>query len=90
MNIIGRLEQKARSCYADPIDVNNQDFVKILLLHGCFLLEFNYMDSTVCNKRFLGQGGEPLWIDHDKLFCGLMYDFIPNLTMFENHFLSLF
>ncbi|GMN20656.1 hypothetical protein TIFTF001_050060 [Ficus carica] len=43
MTLIGavsEVHQKARDCYADPIDhISADEFVKILVLDGCFLIE---------------------------------------------------
>ncbi|KAF9666261.1 hypothetical protein SADUNF_Sadunf16G0211200 [Salix dunnii] len=33
------IEKEARSCYAEPIDVAVEDFVRILVIDGCFLIE---------------------------------------------------
>ncbi|CAI9117616.1 OLC1v1019028C1 [Oldenlandia corymbosa var. corymbosa] len=33
------LEEKARRCYSEPIDISSKDFVTMLLLDGCFVLE---------------------------------------------------
>ncbi|KAA8548464.1 hypothetical protein F0562_000148 [Nyssa sinensis] len=33
------LEEKARRCYGSPINIESDDFVKIMLLDGCFIIE---------------------------------------------------
>ncbi|KAJ6776835.1 hypothetical protein OIU74_000917 [Salix koriyanagi] len=33
------IEKEARSCYAGPIDVGVEDFVRLLVIDGCFLIE---------------------------------------------------
>lgn len=33
------IEKEARSCYAGPIDVGVEDFVRMLVIDGCFLIE---------------------------------------------------
>nr|CAD1841011.1 unnamed protein product [Ananas comosus var. bracteatus] len=37
---IRELEPKARRCYFEPVKLNAKKFVEILLLDGCFILEF--------------------------------------------------
>ncbi|KAL0368251.1 UNVERIFIED_CONTAM: hypothetical protein Scaly_1044000 [Sesamum calycinum] len=34
------MEKMARKCYAVSIDLNESDFVKMMVLDGCFLVEF--------------------------------------------------
>ncbi|KAK1292904.1 hypothetical protein QJS10_CPB17g01116 [Acorus calamus] len=34
----GKLEMRARSCYADKIEMEREDFVKMLILDGCFII----------------------------------------------------
>ncbi|XP_050946902.1 UPF0481 protein At3g47200-like [Cucumis melo] len=60
--------------------MNSEEFVKMMLLDGCFVLEF--MNSTICRKRYWGQN-EDDWMD-DTLLCGLLYDLKSDSTMFEN------
>ena len=33
------LEKEARECYAGPIDYSPDEFVKILVIDGCFIIE---------------------------------------------------
>ncbi|KAL2899829.1 hypothetical protein RDABS01_024911, partial [Bienertia sinuspersici] len=35
-----KLELKARSCYAEKVELNKEEFVKMLLIDGCFVVEF--------------------------------------------------
>ncbi|KAF3341647.1 hypothetical protein FCM35_KLT00285 [Carex littledalei] len=37
---IRELEERARRCYSETINLNKDEFVEMLLLDGCFLLEF--------------------------------------------------
>ncbi|EOY05382.1 Uncharacterized protein TCM_020392 [Theobroma cacao] len=37
--IIRSLEEKARKCYSDPFALESDDFVKMLLLDGCFIVQ---------------------------------------------------
>lgn len=36
--VIGGLLQEARNCYSEDVDINDEDFLKMLLLDGCFIL----------------------------------------------------
>ncbi|KAF9666253.1 hypothetical protein SADUNF_Sadunf16G0210400 [Salix dunnii] len=46
------IEKEARSCYAEPIDVAVEDFVRILVIDGCFLIELfrKYNDDSLREK----------------------------------------
>ncbi|KAL2899830.1 hypothetical protein RDABS01_024912, partial [Bienertia sinuspersici] len=35
-----KLEAEARSCYAEKVELNKEEFVKMLLIDGCFVVEF--------------------------------------------------
>ncbi|KAK9275211.1 hypothetical protein L1049_022473 [Liquidambar formosana] len=37
---LAELEDTARKFYADPIDLNSEEFVAMMLLDGCFIIEF--------------------------------------------------
>uniref|UniRef100_A0A6N2K424 Uncharacterized protein n=1 Tax=Salix viminalis TaxID=40686 RepID=A0A6N2K424_SALVM len=39
------IEKEARSCYAEPIDDAEEDFVRILVIDGCFLIELFRKDN---------------------------------------------
>jgi hypothetical protein len=39
INSIDALEREARDCYAGPIDYSREEFAKILIIDGCFILE---------------------------------------------------
>ncbi|KAJ6302204.1 hypothetical protein OIU77_016318 [Salix suchowensis] len=42
-----KIEKEARSCYAEPIDVNEEDFVRLLVIDGCFLIELFRKDRDI-------------------------------------------
>ncbi|OMO88296.1 hypothetical protein COLO4_20319 [Corchorus olitorius] len=44
------LEERARSCYADPISLNSDDFVKLLLLDACFIVQLIRLGMN-CSTR---------------------------------------
>uniref|UniRef100_A0A6N2K548 Uncharacterized protein n=1 Tax=Salix viminalis TaxID=40686 RepID=A0A6N2K548_SALVM len=39
------IEKEARSCYAGPIDISAEDFVRLLVIDGCFLIELFRKDN---------------------------------------------
>ncbi|XP_073265038.1 UPF0481 protein At3g47200-like [Populus alba] len=43
------IEKEARSCYAGKIDVGEEDFVRMLVIDGCFLIELfrKYQDNHI-------------------------------------------
>ncbi|KAL5717662.1 hypothetical protein ACHQM5_010638 [Ranunculus cassubicifolius] len=42
---IQKLEKDARACYAEPINFTSDDFVRMMILDGCFILELFYKFS---------------------------------------------
>ncbi|PIA28818.1 hypothetical protein AQUCO_06600025v1 [Aquilegia coerulea] len=55
VNAIRELEEKARACYSESISFNSDDFVRMMILDGCFLLELFYQgvgSSHKCNPTF--------------------------------------
>ncbi|GMN21667.1 hypothetical protein TIFTF001_043364 [Ficus carica] len=38
-NTIQSIEEEARACYAEPVDMCLDEFVKVLVLDGCFIVE---------------------------------------------------
>ncbi|CAL1392421.1 unnamed protein product [Linum trigynum] len=53
------LEERARECYADPIPLDSDDFVEMMLLDGCFLVE---LIRKCCAMEGLAD-------DHDPIFA---------------------
>ncbi|EOA25503.1 hypothetical protein CARUB_v10018846mg [Capsella rubella] len=39
INAMKELEMRARACYEGPINLNSKEFIKMLILDGCFVLE---------------------------------------------------
>ncbi|CAK9172958.1 unnamed protein product [Ilex paraguariensis] len=70
------LEEKARKYYAESINLSEDDFVEMMLLDGCFLLEFllSYRDFYL-----LGEVGDSVF-EFDHIRYGLRHD----LLLFEN------
>ncbi|XP_010683795.2 putative UPF0481 protein At3g02645 [Beta vulgaris subsp. vulgaris] len=65
---VEKLESKARANYAETIELNKDDFVKMLLIDGCFVVEF------LCRKiRKLAKFEDEAMIKFDE-----MYKFINN------------
>ncbi|KAK9280960.1 hypothetical protein L1049_003851 [Liquidambar formosana] len=49
---LNKLQIEARSCYADSISLNEDEFVEMMLLDGCFIIEFvrNGYLKYVCSE----------------------------------------
>ncbi|CAL5337254.1 unnamed protein product [Camellia sinensis] len=56
-------EQKARKSYADPISVDSNKFVEMMLLDGCFIVELlrknEKKKNTIATERPAKPGGKP-------------------------------
>ncbi|KAF9666254.1 hypothetical protein SADUNF_Sadunf16G0210500 [Salix dunnii] len=59
------IEKEARSCYAGPIDVGAEDFVRLLVIDGCFLIELFRKDQNIC----LREKDDPIF----NMSCMLQY-----------------
>ncbi|KAL5717663.1 hypothetical protein ACHQM5_010639 [Ranunculus cassubicifolius] len=42
---VKKLEKNARACYADPINFTSDEFVRMMILDGCFILELFHKSS---------------------------------------------
>ncbi|KAL5560866.1 hypothetical protein UlMin_030613 [Ulmus minor] len=75
---IKELEEKARSCYEGPINLSSNEFVEMMVLDGCFVLEL-----------FRGAGGRFKHLGYprnDLIFatCGYMLSIQRDMIMLEN------
>ncbi|XP_022131632.1 UPF0481 protein At3g47200-like [Momordica charantia] len=50
-------ETRARKCYAEPIDMKSEDFVTMMLVDGCFLVEFFIMGYEFSGSQTQYLGG---------------------------------
>ncbi|KAJ6949301.1 hypothetical protein NC651_003335 [Populus alba x Populus x berolinensis] len=69
------IENEARSCYAGPIDVGVEDFVRMLVIDGCFLIELFRKD----HENQLREDDDPIF----KMSCMLQYLY-HDLILVEN------
>lgn len=72
------LEEKARACYEGPLCLTSNEFVEMLVLDGCFILEF---------FRGYTEGFENLGFErNDPIFAmrGMMYSIRRDMMMIEN------
>lgn len=75
---IQELEERARACYEGPLSLTSNEFVEMLLLDGCFILEF---------FRGYTEGFENLGYErNDPIFAmrGMMYSIRRDMMMIEN------
>ncbi|XP_008445188.2 UPF0481 protein At3g47200-like [Cucumis melo] len=42
--------EEARNCYAETINMNDEDFIKMMLVDGCFIVEFFILDFEEYNE----------------------------------------
>ncbi|KAJ6751464.1 hypothetical protein OIU85_001946 [Salix viminalis] len=69
------IEKEARSCYAGPIDVGVEDFVRLLVIDGCFLIELFRKDQDIR----LREKDDPIF----NMSCMLQYLY-HDLILVEN------
>ncbi|KAL5575749.1 hypothetical protein UlMin_017448 [Ulmus minor] len=68
LNSIKELKEKARSCYEGPINLSINEFVEMMVLDGCFVLEiFRYPKN------------DPIFA-----MCGSMHSIQRDMIMLEN------
>ncbi|XP_004301824.1 PREDICTED: UPF0481 protein At3g47200-like [Fragaria vesca subsp. vesca] len=86
---ISEFEKRARECYAEPLDLNHDEFIEMMVIDGCFLIElfrkhFYWSYRKVIKKDLVP--AEELNIDKDPIFnmdCMLQYIF-QDLMLLEN------
>lgn len=72
------LEERVRACYEGPLSLTSNEFVEMLVLDGCFILEF---------FRGYTEGFENLGYErNDPIFAmrGMMYSIRRDMMMIEN------
>ncbi|KAK6912629.1 Protein of unknown function DUF247, plant, partial [Dillenia turbinata] len=67
---VSKLEGKARSSYAEPIKLSNDDFTKMLLVDSCFIIEL------LLRSYLGGQENQDLVLRVPRLSCDLEQDLI--------------
>nr|XP_043616220.1 UPF0481 protein At3g47200-like [Erigeron canadensis] len=78
LDSIQKLESKARECYEGEIDLNSNEFVKMMVLDGCFILEL---------FRGMNKGFEKLgYAKGDPVFsiCGSLDSIRRDMVKIEN------
>uniref|UniRef100_A0A6N2KCJ2 Uncharacterized protein n=1 Tax=Salix viminalis TaxID=40686 RepID=A0A6N2KCJ2_SALVM len=69
------IEKEARSCYTEPIDVGVEDFVRLLVIDCCFLIELFRKDRDIR----LREDDDPIF----NMSCMLQYLY-HDLILVEN------
>ncbi|XP_022722256.1 UPF0481 protein At3g47200-like [Durio zibethinus] len=69
------LEPRARNCYTDPVNLESDDFIKMMLLDGCFIVQLIRMCFGMSSS-----------VDNDPIFkvTGLVYSLFRDLLLVEN------
>ncbi|KAL5556936.1 hypothetical protein UlMin_039172 [Ulmus minor] len=78
LNSIKELEEKARSCYEGPINLSSNEFVEMMVLDGCFVLEL--FRGAAGGFKHLG------YPRNDPIFAmrGSMHSIQRDMIMLEN------
>uniref|UniRef100_A0A6N2K434 Uncharacterized protein n=1 Tax=Salix viminalis TaxID=40686 RepID=A0A6N2K434_SALVM len=63
------IEKEARSCYAERIDVGVEDFVKLLVIDGCFLIELFRKYDHIFYMSSLQEDDDPIF----NMSCMMQY-----------------
>ncbi|KAG8369627.1 hypothetical protein BUALT_Bualt14G0033300 [Buddleja alternifolia] len=75
VSVIEPLEEQARKCYAEPISLNPSEFIEMLVLDGCFIIDL----VRKCNMEHLREKNDPIF-HMDWIMNSLQRD----LMLFEN------
>ncbi|KAJ6419830.1 hypothetical protein OIU84_029868 [Salix udensis] len=78
LDTVREIEEKARSCYAGPINLSSNEFVEMMVLDGCFMLEL---------FRGVAEGFKKLgYPRNDPVFAmrGSMHSIQRDMIMLEN------
>ncbi|KAI3459657.1 hypothetical protein Pfo_016320 [Paulownia fortunei] len=75
VSAVASLEQEARKCYAEPISLNATQFVEMMVLDGCFIIDL----VRKYNMTFLREENDPIF-QMDWILDSLQRD----LMLFEN------
>ncbi|GMP86421.1 hypothetical protein CsSME_00039204 [Camellia sinensis var. sinensis] len=64
-----KLEERARKYYADPVDLDSDKFVKMMLYDACFILQFLFLviQSDAKYQRQQGQQSQDVGHDYDPI-----------------------
>ncbi|KAA8538654.1 hypothetical protein F0562_028262 [Nyssa sinensis] len=74
---IGDLEKSARKCYAETINLSINDFVEMMILDGCFIIE---LLRKVRFKELRDMNPDDPVFQRDHVIIGIIHD----LMLFEN------
>lgn len=72
------IEERARSFYEGPISLSSKEFVEMLILDGCFVLEL-FRGATECFKTLGYSRNDPIFA-----IRGSMHSIQRNMIMLEN------
>ncbi|KAH9650189.1 DUF862 domain-containing protein [Citrus sinensis] len=59
--VMRELEKTARNCYGGSISLNQDEFVKMMILDGCFIIEVFRKFRLDMDAPALGQGNDPIF-----------------------------
>ncbi|GKU99431.1 hypothetical protein SLEP1_g12284 [Rubroshorea leprosula] len=53
---IGDMVEKARDCYSEPVDISKEEFLEMMILDGCFIIQFfmgTLREYPFCNTSLI-------------------------------------
>ncbi|KAK4425610.1 hypothetical protein Salat_1755000 [Sesamum alatum] len=72
---VAAMEERARRCYAEPVDLDGNEFIKMMVLDGCFLIELLRYHSL----KDLRTADDPIF-KNERILSQLRHD----ITLLEN------
>ncbi|KAL0385625.1 UNVERIFIED_CONTAM: hypothetical protein Sradi_2956800 [Sesamum radiatum] len=85
ISAMGELEQRARNCYAEPVSLNSAEFIKMLVLDGCFIIELvrEETDPTCENDPIFEMGWLMGTLERDIILFENQIPFFVLCTLFD-------
>ncbi|KAK1436344.1 hypothetical protein QVD17_02123 [Tagetes erecta] len=71
VEMLKMLEDRTRKCYGEPIDLKSDEFVEMMLVDGCFIIELFYK----CCCRGVRRRGDP-FLGTPQVFSHLRHDLV--------------
>lgn len=75
VKVLREMEHRARRCYSETINLPTDDFVQMMLVDGCFIIELFFK----CAFKNLRRRSDPIFS-----IPGLLFDMKCNLILLEN------
>ncbi|PIN13401.1 hypothetical protein CDL12_13970 [Handroanthus impetiginosus] len=88
ITVVAAMEERTRKCYAEPIDLSSNEFVIMMVVDGCFLIELTrYHETTMTQyldtKRILSQLRHDVFLLENQLPFFLLKELF-NMTKIDD------